>query len=166
MNWKKLTLAGLVSVGLMAIPALAQDASTTSTTSAQTTDHNDTNSKTKKVMKKATAKTQDAASDTKDAVSGNKRLDLNSATKDELAALPGMTADDAQKVIDNRPYKAKNDLVKKNVVSADEYAKIKDSVVAKKSTATDAATGDATSTKGKHKSKKSDTSTTTAGPSK
>ena len=161
MNWKKLTLAGLVSVGLMAIPAVAQDASATS---SQTVDHNDTNSKTKKAIKKAAGKTQDAASDTKDAVSGNKRLDLNSATKDELAALPGMTADDAQKVIDNRPYKMKSDLVKKNVVSADEYAKIKDSVVAKKSTATDAATGDATTTKGKHKSKKSDTSTT-AGPS-
>lgn len=162
MNWKKLTLAGLVSVGLMAIPALAQDASTTS---SQTVDHNDTNSKTKKAMKKAAGKTQDAASDTKDAVSGNKRLDLNSATKDELAALPGMTADDAQKVIDGRPYKGKNDLVKKNIVSADEYAKIKDNVVAKKSTATKAAAGNASSTKGKHKSKKSDTSTTTAGPS-
>ena len=161
MNWKKLTLAGLVSVGLMAIPAVAQDASATS---SQTVDHNDTNSKTKKAIKKAAGKTQDAASDTKDAVSGNKRRDMNSATKEELAALPGMTADEAQKVIDNRPYKMKSDLVKKNVVSADEYAKIKDSVVAKKSTATDAATGDATTTKGKHKSKKSDTSTT-AGPS-
>ena len=63
MNWKKLTLAGLVSVGLMSIPALAQDASTTSTTSAQTTDHNDTNSKTKKAMKKAetTRKAEGAA---------------------------------------------------------------------------------------------------------
>ena len=161
MNWKKLTLAGLVSVGLMAIPAVAHDARASS---SDTLDPNDTNSKTKKAIKKAAGKTQDAASNTKDAVSGNKRLDLNSATKDELAALPGMTADDAQKVIDNRPYKMKSDLVKKNVVSADEYAKIKDSVVAKKSTATDAATGDATTTKGKHKSKKSDTSTT-AGPS-
>ncbi len=163
MNWKKLVLTGFVSFGLFAIPALAQDA-TTSSSGAQTTDHHDTNSKTKKAMKKAAGKTQDAASDTKDAVTGNKRLDLNSATKDDLAALPGMTAADAQKVIDNRPYKMKNDLVKKNIVSADEYAKIKDSIVAKRSTATKAAAGDATSTKGKSKSKKSD-ATTTAGPS-
>lgn len=157
MNWKRLTLSALVSVGLMAIPALAQDATTTST-SAQT-DHNDTNSKTKKAMKKAANKTQDVAGSTKDAVTGNKRLDLNSATKDELAALPGMTADDAQKVIDNRPYKTKKELVAKKIVSADEYSKIKDNVVAKQSTADDA-------TKAKHKMKKSDTATTTAGPSK
>jgi competence protein ComEA len=163
MNWKKATLAGLVSLGILAIPALAQDASTTNANGQ--IDHNDTNSKTKKAVKKAVGKTQDAASNTKDAVTGNKRVDLNSATKDELAALPGMTADDAQKVIDNRPYKMKSDLVKKNVVSAEEYAKIKDNVVAKKSTATDAATGDATTTKGKNKSKKPEASTT-AGPSR
>jgi hypothetical protein len=161
MNWKRATLTGLLSFGLMGILALAQNASTTSN---QTTDHNDTNSKVKKTMKKAAAKTQDASSDTKDAATGKKRLDLNSATKDDLAALPGMNADDAQKVIDNRPYKMKSDLVKKNVVSADEYAKIKDSIVAKQSTATSTPTGNATTTKGKHKSKKSDTSTT-AGPS-
>lgn len=161
MNWKKATLTGLVSLGLLAIPGLAQDASTTST---QTTDHNDTNSKTKRAMKKAANKTQDAASDAKDAVTGNKRLDLNSATKDDLAALPGMTPADAQKVIDNRPYKMKSDLVKKNVVSADEYAKIKDNIIAKKSTATKAAAGNAASTKGKNKSKKPEASTT-AGPS-
>jgi|SRR6185369_9543264 competence protein ComEA len=163
MTWKTLTLAGLVSLGLMTIPAFAQDAATTS--SNGNIDHNDTNSKTKKAVKKAVGKTEDTASDTKDKVSGTKRVDLNSATKDELAALPGMTAEDAQKVIDNRPYTGKNDLVKKNVVSADEYAKIKDSVVAKKSTATNPATGDATSTKGKHKSKPSAASTA-AGPSK
>jgi hypothetical protein len=163
MNWKKATLTGLVSLGLLAIPAIAQDASTT--TANGQIDHNDTNSKTKKAVKKATGKTEDAASDTKDAATGTKHLDLNSATKEDLAALPGMTADDAQKVIDNRPYKMKSDLVKKNVVSADEYAKIKNSVVAKKSTATSSATGDATTTKGKNKSKKPDAGTT-AGPSK
>ena len=163
MTWKKLTLIGLTSLGLMTIPVLAQDAATTS--SNGNIDHNDTNSKTKKAVKKAMGKTEDAASDTKDKVSGTKRVDVNSATKDELAALPGMTPEDAQKVIDNRPYSGKSDLVKKNVVSAEEYAKIKDSVVAKKSTATEPATGEATSTKGKHKSK-TPASSTTAGPSK
>ena len=129
---KRMILAAMVAAGLIALPAIAQDATTTS---PQTTDHHDTNSKTKKAIKKATDKTEDAASDTKDKVSGHKRLDLNSATADELATLPGITASDAQKIIDNRPYKAKNDLVKKNVLTATQYAKIKDDVVAKKSTA-------------------------------
>ena len=153
---KRMILACMIALGLLGIAAFAQDATTTNT---QTTDHHDTNSKTKKAIKKATNKTEDTASDAKDTVTGHKRLDLNSATADQLAALPGMTASDAQKVIDNRPYKAKNDLVKKNVVSADEYAKIKDYVVAKKSTA--AASGEASSTKGKKKP----AATTTAGPS-
>jgi competence protein ComEA len=152
---KKLILICAAILGLIALPALAQDATT------QTPDHQDTNAKTKKAMKKAANKTQDTASAAKDTVTGHKRLDLNSATKDELAALPGMTTDDAQKIIDNRPYRGKNDLVKKNVVSADEYAKIKDDIVAKKSTAAKAE-GNAGSTKGKHKKP---SAAVTAGPS-
>jgi len=63
MNWKRMTLTALLTAGLMTVPALAQDASTSSTTSTQaTTDHNDTNSKTKKAMKKAGQKTEDTAS--------------------------------------------------------------------------------------------------------
>ncbi len=151
MNWKKIATTGLISLGLLVIPALAQDATTTGGT--QDTGHNDTNAKTQKAMKKAANKTQDMASDTKDAVSGKKRVDINSATVEQLSVLPGVDAATAQKIVDNRPYHGKNDLVKKDVVSADEYAKIKDQVVAKKSTM------------GKHKTKKSGAATTTAGPS-
>lgn len=155
---KHLILTCMLVLGLMGVAAFAQD--TTSTTT-QTTDHRDTNSKTKKAIKKATNKTEDTASAAKDKLTGHKRLDLNSATADQLAALPGLTAGDAQKIIDNRPYKAKNDLVKKNVLTADQYMKIEDDVVAKKSTAA-ASTGAASTTKRKHKRP---AATTTAGPS-
>lgn len=155
MNWKKVTLTALLSLGLMTIPALAQDASTTSSGQATTTDHNDTNSKTKHAMKKAGEKTKDTAEAAQEKVSG-KRLDINTASKEELAELPGMTADSAQKIIGGRPYKMKSDLVKKDIVSKDEYAKIKGHVIAKQSASSDTA-------KTKKKTKK--TTTTTTGPS-
>jgi len=61
-------------------------------------------------------------------------IDLNSASKDELKTLEGVGDATAQKIIDNRPYKNKTQLVSKKVVSQSVYSKISGKVIAKQDT--------------------------------
>lgn len=57
-------------------------------------------------------------------------VDLNSASKKDIAALPGVGPDYAQTIIDARPFNSKEDLLKKKVIPQATYDKIQDRITA------------------------------------
>jgi competence protein ComEA len=58
-------------------------------------------------------------------------IDINTATADQLKAIPGIGEIYSTKIIKGRPYKAKNELVQKHILPQHVYDKVKDKIIAK-----------------------------------
>jgi len=108
----KYCLALLFGIVISGLPLFAQNAGGTSAATGKTTSSSSAST--------TKSKSSSAAS----------KLDINSATADQLKALPGIGDATAQKIIASRPYHAKNDLVSRNIISQSEYGAIKDQIIA------------------------------------
>lgn len=64
------------------------------------------------------------------ALAPDARVDINHATASELMQVSGMTATWAARIVRFRPYRTKQDLLDKGVVTSEVYDRIKDSIVA------------------------------------
>ena len=63
------------------------------------------------------------------------KLDINSASKEDLMKLPGIGEDTAEKIVEGRPYKTKGELLTKKLVTRAQYTKIRYKVIAKQAAA-------------------------------
>jgi competence protein ComEA len=112
-----LMVAGLFVVGALGLPAQAADQKTAAPAKSEAPMPPKPEPMEKKPLEERGA-------------AATQVVDINRATADELKALPGVGETYAQKIVDNRPYARKGDLVKRKILPKSTYEGIKDRITA------------------------------------
>lgn len=117
------------SLGVIALAALLTGITACTNTRSDNPDE---------IRRRTAEATETLRQDTKAVVEGvkegmgkdNKPIDINKASRGDLLTLPGLTEREADRIIAGRPFDTTHDLVKRRVVSEDEYAKVEDRIIA------------------------------------
>jgi DNA uptake protein ComE-like DNA-binding protein len=134
----KLTIVATLSVALLFIAGCSQqDTEKTKQQAAQATEKIKEESKVAAVELKKDAK--EAAKQTKAAAEGVQQglhspdaaVNMNTASKDQLQALPGIDEEMADRIIAGRPYHTVDEVGAKGVVAPEEFQAIKRKIVVK-----------------------------------
>jgi len=126
-NRKNSLVVSLVLAGLLALPLFAAaQGSTQSPAKAQASSATSTEASVASTTPTTKMHSHHATS---------MKVDINSASKEELMKVPGIGDATADKIVAARPFTAKNELVSKKIVTRSQYAKISAHVIAKQAVA-------------------------------
>jgi DNA uptake protein ComE-like DNA-binding protein len=108
------------TVGVLALPLAALAQTGTSSAPAANPAATTTTAKTNMAVKTTATKKAHMA-----------RIDLNTASKEELMRLPGVTDEVAEKIIAARPFKNASELESKKILTKQEYGKVRGKIMVK-----------------------------------
>lgn len=99
---------------------------------AQKQDSQDLKEKTAEATAALKSNAKAMAEGVKEGWNRDKPLDINAATRADLLSLPGLTAQQADRIIAGRPYSEKTDLTVRSILPKAEYDRISDRITVKK----------------------------------